>query len=117
METTLRQFREMERSARPSELLNWRFQQALYRAYYDAYVRDRLIAETAQESEAMAELRLGGRIGSLRATARAEAILERASTHPVSTDRRARVHELAEALFQSVASAGTITIYFWVLNT
>jgi len=59
----------------------------------------------------MAELRLGGRIGSLRATARAEAILERASTHPVSTDRRARVHELAEALFQSIRMQLSVVRY------
>src|SRR5262249_14134874 len=32
----------------------------------------------------------------------AEAILERAVTAPVSADRRARVHELAEALHQSI---------------
>ena len=36
--TTLAQFQDMERRASPQVLLNWRFQQALYRAYYDAYV-------------------------------------------------------------------------------
>ena len=34
---TLQQFQDMERAATPRELRNWRFQQALYRAYYDAY--------------------------------------------------------------------------------
>ncbi len=32
---------------RPQEMLNWRFQQGLYRAYYDAYVRSRSVYETA----------------------------------------------------------------------
>ncbi len=37
--TTLQQFQALERTASPQDKLNWRFQQALYRAYYDAYVR------------------------------------------------------------------------------
>ncbi len=51
VETTLGQFRAMDRAATPRLRQNWRFQQALYRAYYDAYVRDRLIAETAPAGE------------------------------------------------------------------
>jgi hypothetical protein len=102
VETTLHQFQDLERAASPRERLNWRFQQALYRAYYDAYLRDRLIAETAQESEALEALRRGGRIGASRAMDQAEAILARAAAHPIASDRRARVFELAEALFQSI---------------
>lgn len=101
VETTLAQFRALERAASPRVRQDWRFQQALYRAYYDAYVRDRLIAETAQEAEAMAALRRAEATGSLRAMEAAESILARA-TQPVSPDRKARVHELAEALFQSI---------------
>ncbi len=47
VETTLRQLQDLERAADPFEKRNWRFQQALYRGYYDAYVRDRLIQENA----------------------------------------------------------------------
>jgi len=43
---TLRQFQEMERGASPQVLLNWRFQQGLYRAYYDAYTGRRWWYET-----------------------------------------------------------------------
>ncbi len=102
VETTLAQFRTMERNAAPKDLLNWRFQQALYRAYYDAYIRARLLYETALEEEAMAQLRQASRLGSLAAIDRAQAVLARAVTRPVSQDLRARVFELAEALFQSV---------------
>ena len=45
------------RRASPADLKNWRFQQALYRAYYDAYVRHRLIHETELEAQAMERLR------------------------------------------------------------
>jgi hypothetical protein len=102
VETTLRQFQDLERAAGPAELQNWRFQQALYRAYYDAYVRDRLIAETGQEAEAIGVLRRARSIGTRRALDQAAAILGRASLSAVSADRRARVFELAEALFQSI---------------
>ncbi len=101
VETTLRQFETMERAADPAVLRNWRFQQALYRANYDAYLRDRLIAETAQQSEAMDALRQAPRVGAIRAIDRATAILDRAEL-PVSTARRARVFELADMLFQSI---------------
>ena len=47
----------MEKAAAPRDLLNWRFQQALYRAYYDAYVRSRLLHETAIEERALDRLR------------------------------------------------------------
>jgi hypothetical protein len=102
VETTLLQFQEMEQSASPAELLNWRFQQALYRAYYDAYLRDRLITETAQETAAIDCLRRARRIGALAALEEAHTALSQATRMPVSEDRRTRVNELAEALYQSV---------------
>jgi hypothetical protein len=100
--TTLQQFRAMEKAASPQDLLTWRFQQGLYRAYYDAYERSRLLYETGLEDRAMDELRQAGRLGPELAMRRAEAILDRAVTEPVAGDWRARVHELAEALYQSI---------------
>jgi hypothetical protein len=100
--TTLAQLQRMEKVATPQDLLNWRFQQALYRAYYDAYERRRLIYETELEEQAVDKLREAKRVGSLAAMKQAEAILERSDTEKVGTAWRARVHELAEALFQSI---------------
>ncbi len=102
VETTLQQFRTLERRAAPRVLANWRFQQALYRAYYDAYVRSRLIYETDLQEQAIARLRQAGSIGSIAAMDQADAILDRAVTQPVAGDLRARVFELGEALFQSI---------------
>ena len=56
VETTLRQFQELERKATPQVRANWRFQQALYRANYDAFVRERLITEIEQEHRALGAL-------------------------------------------------------------
>src|SRR5262249_45889698 len=74
----------------------------LYRAYYDAYQRSRLIYETDLEQQALARLRAARAIGSLAAMDQAERILDRAVAQPVAADLRARVFELAEALFQSI---------------
>ncbi len=63
VETTLLQFQAMEQAASPHDLKNWRFQQALYRAYYDAYVRSRLLYEMALEERAMTALRRARRPG------------------------------------------------------
>jgi hypothetical protein len=102
VETTLAQFQALERTVPPQVLENWRFQQALYRAYYDYYDRARLLYETALEHEAMDRLRDAPRTGSLLAMREAEAALDRALTRPVAQWARARVFELAEALFQSI---------------
>jgi hypothetical protein len=100
--TTLLQFQQMEKSATPQQLLNWRFQQALFRAYYDAYTRSRLMYESGLEEAAMSKLRLALVRGSNPAMKEAEALLETAVTEHVSPDWRARIFELAEALFQSI---------------
>jgi hypothetical protein len=100
--TTLQQFQEMERAASPQLLANWRFQQALYRAYYDAYTRRRLLYETELEEKAMERLRQARTLGSLAAMDQAEALLDEAVTRPAAAAWRSRIFELAEALFQSI---------------
>jgi hypothetical protein len=100
--TTWQQFRDLEREATPRDLLNWRFQQALYRAYYDAYIRSRLLYETELEERALDKLRGARQSGVEAALRQAEAILERADTDKIALDLRARVHELAESLYQSI---------------
>ena len=102
MDATLQPFQDLERAAAPRDLQNWRFQQALYRAYYDAYVRQRLIAERALEAEAMAQLASARDAGARAALDAAAATLARPSTTPTLLALRARVGELAEALFQSI---------------
>jgi hypothetical protein len=102
VETTLQQFRALEHRVAPHVLANWRFQQALYRAYYDAYVRSRLVYETDLEERALDRLRVARTSGSLVAMEQADVVLDRAVTQPVAGDLRARVFELAEALFQSI---------------
>jgi hypothetical protein len=109
--STLAQFQDMEKIATPFELANWRFQQALYRAYYDAYTRSRLIYETQLEEEAMMRLRRARVAGAAQAMEEAEQILNRAVDRRVSEDWRARIFTLAEALFQSIRMQLSVPLY------
>lgn len=102
VQPALAQFQAIERSASPQNLLNWRFQQALYRAYYDGFVRSRLLYETSLEEQAMEKLRNARRTGTLAGMNEAEKILDQAVTAPVAQDYRARTLELGEALYQSI---------------
>jgi hypothetical protein len=109
--TTLEQFQSMERASSPETRLNWRFQQALYRAYYDAYIRRRLLYETGLEEFAMDRLREAKSTGTLAAVDRAQEILDRsAATHPAE-DWRARIFELADALLKSIRTQLNVEKY------
>ncbi|HQR33139.1 MAG TPA: glycoside hydrolase family 20 zincin-like fold domain-containing protein, partial [Blastocatellia bacterium] len=99
---TLQQFQSLERQATPRTLQNWRFQQALYRAYYDAFVRSRALYEASLEDQAINKLREARLLGSTIAMAQAETWLDKAVTERTAQDLRARVFELGEALFQSI---------------
>jgi hypothetical protein len=122
VEMTLEQFQDMEGSATPADLENWRFQMGLYRAYYDSFVRRRLVNETHAEEQAMAVLgeirRVGVRlipldVGGSRINPtsavdlpvllnRAEKFLNDPLTDFSAQDLRTRILELGEALFQSI---------------
>jgi len=111
IDSTLHRFQELEKDAAPRDRRNWRFQQALYRAYYDAYVRSKAIHELSLEAEALATLRESPRIGSTAAMARAEELLDRSAEVGPGRDLRARVLELGEALFQSIGMQLSVPKY------
>jgi hypothetical protein len=111
VETTLVRFQALERAASPFELRNWRFQQALFRAYYDAYTRRRLIYETGLEDLAMKSLEQAATIGSTNAITSARSILDRARSERTAPDLRGRIFELGEALFQSIGMQLSVDKY------
>jgi len=108
---TLKLFQYMERNATPQDKLNWRFQTALYRAYYDAYIKARLEYEEPLETEALAILKRADEIGSFNALEQAEAVLDKAVEYKIRSPLRARVFELAEALFQSIGLQTSVPRY------
>jgi hypothetical protein len=123
VEVTLARFQDLERAASPAMLANWRFQQALYRAYYDASLQRRLITETSALTRAQDILGRVEEIGwnpepldiSQTTSPRppngldpallleqADRMLENAMVDPSGAPLRTRVRELGEALFQSI---------------
>lgn len=111
VETTLEQFQAMERQATPADLKNWRFQQALYRAYYDAYVRRRLLAERNTEARALECLAKGDSNTIDKALNDAEAILDRGKQDHIAPNLRARISELADDLFKSIRMQSSVKLY------
>lgn len=108
---TLAWFQALERAATPRERRNWRFQQALFRAYCDAYVQRRLAAEQQLEAQALDRLRQAHVTGPARALAEAEAILGRAVAPGAAADLRDRILELGAALFQSIGMQLSVEKY------
>jgi len=132
VEVTLRQFQDMESAATPALLENWRFQQGLYRAYYDAFVRRRLLAGTAQVEQACEVLATMTDMGwgpvpteyddptpvtppngltPEPVLARAQTVLEAAIAQPVAAELRQRIRALGEALFQSIHMQLAVELY------
>ena len=101
----------MEKAASPFDLKNWRFQQGLFRAYYDAYARERLIFERGLETQAMAALEKAGDKRAEIGIAAAERILDQPFTGRTAEELRMRIHELAEALFQSIGMQLSVKKY------
>jgi hypothetical protein len=111
VERTLTQFQALEQSASADELNNWRFQQALFRAYFDAYVRRRLIYETDLERQAMLSLRKAPQIGSFAAISEAAKILDRTLSEHPKEEWRKRIFELGDALFHSIGMQLSVEKY------
>ncbi|TVY11169.1 hypothetical protein [Paenibacillus cremeus] len=102
VENTLRQWQLMEQSAPPEVANNYRFQMGLLRAYYDTYIRRRLIYETELEQQAMDWLKQAPALGAAAAIEQAEAALRKAASAPVAATYRERCWELADELFKNI---------------
>ncbi|MFN4145474.1 MAG: hypothetical protein ACK4GN_06600 [Runella sp.] len=102
IDSTLALFRQMELEATPQLLQNWRFQQGLFRAYYDAYIRQRVRYEQQIEKNVLNLLATAPQWGSTTVIQQAESQLLLPDVQPVALPLKIRVHELGEALFQSI---------------
>lgn len=107
---TLNQWQELERAA-PELESNWRWQMCLVRATYDAYVRRRLINESALEVDANKTLLACEERGADQAMVDALAVLNQCIEAPVAIDLRARIVELCEMLYQSIALQTSVETY------
>ena len=99
---TFKQWCKIEKQADEEMFDNWRFQMGLYRAYYDAYVQERLEYETDLEEQAYRALRRADKVGVAKAIQSARDILAKADTHPVGKKLRDRIEELGADLHESI---------------
>lgn len=108
--TTLAYWQNLEMK-HPELKGNWRWQQLVMRAYYDAYVRNRKIYEQALEKEANHILAKAAEIGAEKAMTDALAIVNKADLEPVSPELRQKVFDYCEALWQSVGAQTSVEKY------
>jgi hypothetical protein len=104
VDVTVLQWRQLEKDVPESVKNNYRFQMGLLRAYYDAYIKRRLIYETELETRAMDILRSASEAGSLKAIQKAEKTLQRAKKKPVAADYKKKCDYLADELFKNIGS-------------
>lgn len=108
VEVTLNQWKNMEKQFPREVVKNYRFQMGLLRAYYDAYTQERLIHETALESEARGILRNVTIINSQEKMKQAESILNQKWEKPVAQDYKERCWEIADYLFETIGSQTSV---------
>jgi hypothetical protein len=107
IQLTLEKFQALEKSATTWDKANWRWQQAVFRAYYDAYVQQRATNEFAREAQAMRALEKNG--DSRQRIKAAGDILD--ATEPVAHDLRARLFALGKDLFESIRMQLSVELY------
>ncbi|MCG2462216.1 hypothetical protein K8352_15760 [Flavobacteriaceae bacterium F89] len=90
---------------------NWRWQQLIMRAYYDAYTQNRLAYETGLETEAYKILAKAKEIGADVAMARALDTVQKADTQKVSQDLREEVFKYADKLYHSIGAQTSVPKY------
>jgi hypothetical protein len=107
---TLEQWEKLE-TENPQLAGNWRWQQLVMRAYYDAFVQQRQSYERNLEKQAYEILATAGTIGADKAMTEALEILKKAETEPVAQEQRQKVVDYCEILFQSVGLQTSVPKY------
>ena len=107
---TLEHWKTLE-AGNPQLAGNWRWQQLVMRAYYDAFVQQRQTYERNLEKQAYEILATAGTIGADKAMEQALEVLKKAETEPVAQDLKQKVVDYCEALFQSVGLQTSVPKY------
>ena len=90
---------------------NWRWQQLVMRAYYDAYIQQRLTYEKSLEDEAYGILAKAKAIGADEAMKEALVYLQKADKELVGQDLKQKVVQYGEDLFRSVGAQTSVPKY------
>jgi hypothetical protein len=98
---TLAQWKKLE-AENPQLALNWRWQQLVMRAYYDAYIQQRLAYEQKLELEANAILKNAKELGADKAMDQALTQVQKADKEFVAQDLKQKAIQYTDDLFKSV---------------
>ena len=90
---------------------NWRWQQLVMRAYYDAYIQQREAYEKQLEAEAYDILLTAETVGAGKAMADALSHLAKAEKEPVAQDLRQKAVQYLDDLFQSIGLQSSVPKY------
>jgi len=90
---------------------NWRWQQLVMRAYYDAYIQNRLTYEQNLEIEANKILDNAKTIGADKTMKEALWLVQKADREFVSQDLKQKVFQYAEDLFESIGAQTSVPKY------
>jgi hypothetical protein len=110
VETTFSFWKELE-SGHPELKNNWRWQQLVMRAYYDAYTRRRKIYEQNLEKKANIILAMASLTGTEKAMTEALSVVNVADNDRISTDLRQKIIDYCDALFQSIGMQTSVQKY------
>lgn len=105
---TLAQWQMLEKQADNSLLRNPRFQMGLIRAFFDAYIYERLVYETHLERRAREILQSSSPADITENIRAAIATLEMAWKQPVRPDLRKKCEDLADSLYLSIGAQLTM---------
>jgi len=107
---TLENWQKME-NENPELAGNWRWQQLVMRAYYDAYIQQRLEYEKKLEEEANEILANAKTIGAEKAMDEALAHIQLADKEPVAQDLKQKAIYYIDELFKSVGLQTSVKLH------
>jgi len=110
VDATFALWQQLERQS-PKLRSNWRWQLCLLRAYYDVYIRHRLLYEAELEREANEVLAGAPTRGADAVMNAALGVLQRAGSQPIKKEWRARIGQLCAELFQSIKLQTSVPLY------
>ncbi|HET8736601.1 MAG TPA: hypothetical protein VFM69_08370 [Pricia sp.] len=110
IEETLTLWKKLE-TENPQLQDNWRWQQLIMRAYYDAYVQSRLAYEENLEKEVYGILAEADTKGADKAIEEALGCLLRADREPVAQPLKRKVFQYAEKLFRAIRAQTSVPRY------
>jgi hypothetical protein len=90
---------------------NWRWQQLVMRAYYDAYIQQRLEYGKGLENKVYERIASANTIGALNTIIEANSILRRAKTEPIAREQKLKAIYYLDALNKSVGLQSSVKLH------